>query len=149
MNVTLRPIDESNFTDAFALRLGEGQQDYVSSPIRSLAQAYVYRSQCTPFGIYDGGQMVGYVMVLYDYDIPEYDVWHLMIDAQFQHRGCGRAAMEQVLDYIAQKPFGSSPRIALTCHKDNTAALHLYESLGFAPTGRQYDEELELVRYLP
>lgn len=24
--------------------------------------------------------MVGYVMVIYDYDIPEYDIWHMMID---------------------------------------------------------------------
>lgn len=40
----------------------------------------MYYNQCTPFGIYDGDKMVGYVMVIYDYDIPEYDVWHMMID---------------------------------------------------------------------
>ena len=28
--------------------------------------------------------MVGYVMVIYDYDIPEYDIWHMMIDASKQ-----------------------------------------------------------------
>lgn len=28
--------------------------------------------------------MVGYVMVVYDYDIPEYDIWHMMIDASRQ-----------------------------------------------------------------
>ena len=41
--VTLRPIDESNFLDAFRLELAPGQEQYVSGPIRSLAQAYVYR----------------------------------------------------------------------------------------------------------
>ena len=149
MNVTLRPINEHNFLDAFHLELAPGQEAFVSSPIRSLAQAYVYRNQCTPFGIYDGDTMVGYVMVIYDYDVPEYDVWHLMIDARYQHRGFGRAAMEQVLAYIAAKPFGDSPRVAMTCHQDNTAALRLYESLGFAPTGARDEAEVELVRVLP
>lgn len=149
MNVTLHPINEHNFLDAFHLELAPGQEAFVSSPIRSLAQAYVYRNQCTPFGIYDGDTMVGYVMVIYDYDVPEYDVWHLMIDARYQHRGFGRAAMEQVLAYIAAKPFGDSPRVAMTCHQDNTAALRLYESLGFAPTGARDEAEVELVRVLP
>lgn len=149
MNVTLRPINEHNFLDAFHLELAPGQEAFVSSPIRSLAQAYVYRNQCTPFGIYDGDTMVGYVMVIYDYDVPEYDVWHLMIDARYQRRGFGRAAMEQVLAYIAAKPFGDSPRVAMTCHQDNTAALRLYESLGFAPTGTRDEAEVELVRVLP
>ena len=71
--INLRKITEDNFLDAFRLKLAKGQEDYVAHPIRSLAQAYVYRDQCQPFGIYDGDEMVGYVMVIYDYDIPEYD----------------------------------------------------------------------------
>ena len=52
--VELRAITEENFIDAFHLRLAPGQEKYVSHPIRSLAQAYVYRNQCQPFGIYAG-----------------------------------------------------------------------------------------------
>ena len=63
-DITLRKIDESNFMDAFHLELAEGQEIFVSHPIRSLAQAYVYYLQCTPFGIYAGETMVGYVMVI-------------------------------------------------------------------------------------
>ena len=62
-NIALRQIDESNFLDCFALELAAGQEKFVSSPIRSLAQAYVYRNQCTPFGVFAGGRMVGYVML--------------------------------------------------------------------------------------
>ena len=40
----LRPITEENFLDAFQLKLAPGQEQFVSHPIRSLAQAYVYRS---------------------------------------------------------------------------------------------------------
>ncbi len=145
MNITLQPITENNFLDAFHLRLAEGQERFVSHPIRSLAQAYVYYRQCTPFGIYDGDAMVGYVMVIYDYDVPEYDVWHMMIDEAQQDKGYGKAAMQKVLEYIKTKPFGTSNRIALTCNTENAPALHLYTSLGFAPTGAKYDDEIELV----
>ena len=72
--VHLKKITEDNFLDAFNLRLAKGQESYVSHPVRSLAQAYVYRDQCQPFGIYNEDKMVGYVMVVYDYDIPEYDI---------------------------------------------------------------------------
>ena len=144
MDVTLKRIDESNFIDAFNLKLGEGQEKFVSHPIRSLAQAYVYRSQCTPFGIYAGDKMVGYIMVIYDYDVPEYDLWHMMIDCSEQGKGYGRAALEKALDYIRTKPFGDSNRVALTCNRDNAAALTLYRSLGFVPTGIEDEDEIEL-----
>ena len=146
--VTLKPITEDNFIDAFNLKLASGQEQFVSHPVRSLAQAYVYRTQCQPFGIYEGEKMVGYVMVIYDYDVPEYDVWHMMIDESAQGRGFGGEALDRVLDYIRTKPFGSSDRVALTCSKENPVARKLYESRGFRPTGAEYDDEIELAMML-
>ncbi len=140
----LRAITEENFIDAFDLHLAPGQERLVSHPIRSLAQAYVYREQCQPFGIFAEGRMVGYVMVIYDYDIPEYDIWHMMIDQSMQGRGYGGEALDRVLAYIRTKPFGNSSRVALTCHKDNAAARKLYESRGFAATGAEFGDEVEL-----
>ena len=140
----LKAITEENFTDAFHLKLAPGQETLVSHPIRSLAQAYVYRDQCQPFGIYAAGKMVGDAMVIYDYDIPEYDIWHMMIDAAEQGRGYGKDALDRVIDYIRTKPFGSSNRVALTCNKQNPVARKLYESKGFSATGNEYDDEIEL-----
>lgn len=144
MAIALRPITEDNFIDAFNLKLKDGQERFVSHPIRSLAQAYVYRDRCQPFGIYSGEMMVGYVMVIYDYDVPEYDIWHMMIDGSQQGNGFGKAALELVLEYIKGKPFGDSCRVALTCNKDNPAALKLYKSFGFELTGGEDDDEVEL-----
>ena len=143
--VELRAITEDNFIDAFNLKLAPGQEDFVSHPIRRLAQAYVYRNQCQPFGIYAEEKMVGYVMVIYDYDIPEYDIWHMMIDESMQGRGYGGEALDRVLEYIRTKPFGGSDRIALTCNKNNPAARKLYESKGFSATGVEDDDEIEMV----
>ena len=145
----LRPITEDNFIDAFNLTLAPGQERYVSHPVRSLAQAYVYRDQCQPFGIYAAGKMVGYVMVIYDYDVPEYDIWHMMIDASQQGRGYGAEALDQVLRYIRTKPFGDSDRVALTCNRDNPLARKLYEGRGFAATGVEDEDEVELALTLP
>lgn len=141
----LRTITEDNFIDAFNLKLAPGQERFVSHPIRSLAQAYVYRTQCQPFGIYAEGTMVGYVMVIYDYDVPEYDIWHMMIDASMQGRGYGSDALDRVLDYIRTRPFGDCGRVALTCNRDNAAALRLYERKGFSATGVEDEDEIELV----
>lgn len=146
--IQLKPITENNFIDAFNLNLGEGQEEFVSHPIRSLAQAYVYRDQCQPFGICADEKMVGYVMVIYDYDAPEYDIWHMMIDKEEQGKGYGRQAMERVIEYIRTKPFGDSDRIALTCNKANPAALNLYKGMGFVPTGNEDGDEIEMAMTL-
>lgn len=148
--IHLRKITEENFIDAFNLKLAPEQERFVSHPIRSLAQAYVYREQCQPFGIYEGQTMVGYVMVIYDYDVPEYDIWHMMIEQTEQGKGYGKAALDRVLDYIREKPFGSSDRVTLTCNKENIRALTMYKSKGFAETGVTDGEEIELslmIRY--
>lgn len=147
--IHLRKITEENFIDAFHLKLAPGQERFVSHPIRSLAQAYVYREQCQPFGIYKDDTMVGYVMVIYDYDIPEYDIWHMMIAQSHQGRGYGKSALDCVLAYIKTKPFGASDRVTLTCNKDNIQALNLYNSRGFAETGAVDGDEIELSRMMP
>lgn len=146
--IHLERIDENNFLEAFQLKLGQGQDKYVSSPVRSLAQAYVYYHQCTPFGIYSDDTMVGYVMVIYDTELEEYNIWHMMIDNEYQHKGYGQKALEKCLDYIRTKPFGASDRVVLTCNKDNPIAMGLYHKLGFAETGNEDEDETELALML-
>jgi diamine N-acetyltransferase len=142
--VNLKPITVKNFIDAFNLRLATGQEEFVSHPIRSLAQAYVYRDQCQPFGIYAEDRMVGYVLVIYDWDNPEYNIWHMMVDEDEQGKGYGAEALDRILEYVATKPFGKSNRVTLTCNKDNIVAMSLYKSRGFRATENVYDDEIEL-----
>lgn len=142
--ITLQKVDESNFIACFDLKLGEGQDKFVSHPIRSLAQAYVYYKQCTPFAVCLGSEVVGYVMVIYDDDEAAYNIWHLMIDKAHQGKGYGRAAMELALAYIRAKPFGDSNRVLLTVSPGNRVACGLYRSLGFSETGRSDEDEIEM-----
>lgn len=141
-NLVLKKVDESNFIDCFNLKLGEGQEEFVSHPIRSLAQAYVYNNQCTPFAIYDDNIVVGYVMVIYDYDEETYNVWHMVIDEKYQGKGYGTRALELCIEYIKSKPFGNSNVVMLTCNIDNTLAINIYKKLGFIDTGHRDDDEI-------
>ena len=141
-NIKLSRIDENNFIQAFNLKLDKAQEQFVSHPIRSLAQAYVYYNQCTPFGIYSNDTIVGYVMVIYDYDEETYNIWHMMIDEKYQGKGYGSIAIKLCIDYIKSKPFGSSNDVILTCNIDNSIAIHIYEKIGFKDTGERDDNEL-------
>ena len=87
-------------------------------------------------------------MVIYDNDIPESDVWHMMIDASAQGHGYGGAALDRVIEYIRTKPFGDSNRVALTCSKNNPAAQRLYQRKGFVLTGAEDADEIELAMTL-
>ena len=68
----------------------------------------------------------------------------MMIDESMQGHGYGHEALDRVLDYIRQKPFGDSDRIALTCNRQNPIARKLYESKGFIATGNEDEDEIEL-----
>ncbi len=52
--------------------------------------------------------------------------------------------LDRLIGYIRTKPFGDSDRIALTCNKQNSAAIKLYESKGFSRTGNEDGDEMEL-----
>ncbi|MGL4911490.1 MAG: GNAT family N-acetyltransferase [Romboutsia sp.] len=142
--ITLKRVEESNFIECFNLKLKEGQEKFVSHPIRSLAQAYVYYNQCTPFAIYKDTTIVGYVMVIYDYDEETYNIWHMMIDEKYQNNGYGTDALELCLDYIKTKPFGKSNDIILTCNVENDNAIQIYKKFGFMETGECDEDEIEM-----
>ena len=55
--INLKKNTEENFIQAFSLKLAKGQDKFVSNSVRSLAQAYVYRDQCQPLGIYNDDEI--------------------------------------------------------------------------------------------
>ena len=94
-NVRLVKVDTKNLNDLIRLQPFESQYHFVADNCYSLAEAYANLSAgryAQSFGIYHDGEMVGYVMVIYDYDIPEYDVWHMMIDEK--SRGTATAQLD-------------------------------------------------------
>ena len=138
MNVTLREITMDNFTECIGLAVAEDQKDFVTTNVFSLAEAKA-DGVSNPLAVYAGEEMVGFIM--YDFEPKENRgyITRLMVDAGYQGRGHGRAAMEQVIDRLKSIP---DCREIQTSHVPaNAAAGHLYESLGFERTGEVVDGE--------
>ena len=129
----LRTVTRDNIDELLALKVSESQRSFVSTVGDSLAQAYVYSETAYPFGIYDGGQAVGFIMMAYYEAKGYYTLWKLLIDKDFQHMGYGRQALEQGIAFLKER-FGVT-EVYTGVVPENAAAKGLYGSVGFAFTG--------------
>lgn len=60
--VELKEITKDNLEDVLKLKVAENQEEFVSSNVHSLAQAWVYRNTAFPFAIYADNIIVGFIM---------------------------------------------------------------------------------------
>lgn len=139
MMVRLIDINPNNWR--LPLKVTAEQQSYVATTAGILARAYAYRKQRSrAFVVYDEDVPVG--MGLY-YDCPElesYEFSQLFVDARYQGRGYGKAAMGLVLE--AMKQDGRYDKVVLCYIQGNRAAQKLYENLGFRAIGQEEEEIL-------
>lgn len=128
MTITLQPVTRDNWHAVTKLAVAEGQENFVAPNVYSLAQA-AYVPGMLPQAMYDGATLVGFVMYTITPDDGQFWIVRVLVDKQFQHQGYGRQAMVIMIDRMRQLP--GCDAIYLDFHQDNTAARHLYESLGF------------------
>lgn len=131
--VELKKIDADNLEDVLSLAVSDDQTAFVSTVAQSLAQAWVYRDTAFPLAIYADGAPVGFVMLGYYESRDQYTLWKFLIDARYQHRGYGRAALKLAIDRLAET-FGAH-EIYTGVLLGNEVARRLYASVGFAETG--------------
>jgi len=141
--IALRPITKDNYRDALRLKVKPTQETFVAPNAVSLVQAqYEVEDHGVPYGIYADDKMVGFIMTSEPEDIAEefpktLAVWRLMIGADYQGKGYGRAAMEKLIaDAKANDRF---EQIVLSYVPDNQAAQRFYASLGFEEIGVRED----------
>lgn len=144
--ITLKPVDRSNWVACSQLSLGEDQQGFVASNLKTIAQSK-FEPHYQLRAIYQDDLPVGMLAFCHE-DDPEdlelYWIFRLMIDQRYQGQGIGRVAMKLTIEEI--RALGAK-RI-LTMHKpSNTVASALYDKLGFAPTGEVL-EDGDIVREL-
>ena len=153
--VRLEKINGKNVWDALSLSVKEDQREFVASNDVSIIEAYTTitaNGYAFPFGIYDDEQLVGFLMIGFDKDdywddAPDiancnYNLWRLMIDQRYQHKGYGRKAVELALEFIRTFPCGKADYCWLSYEPENVVAKELYASFGFAETGEKDGEEL-------
>ena len=137
--VRLRPVDRENWRAMVRLNLRPGQEHFVSPPSWSIARCYVRgygdKFDYLPMVICDADTVVGYVTLICSASsLDNYWIDDIMIDAIYQGRGYGRAAMKLVLAMIPER-YPRCRTIKLTCFRGNDNAAALYKSLGFETTG--------------
>lgn len=143
--VRLHPIDRSNWGICGKLELEEHQRPFVASNLRSLAEAY-FNPNLFPYGIYCGGQMVGFIMYGFE-DFNGYKLWYisrLMVDKHHQSKGYGRRAMQLAIERIRTE-YPETDGIAVGYVPENVWGARLYASLGFLNEGTMIGDEV-LVR---
>ena len=145
--VTLKEITSDNYEECLALQVLEDQKDFVAPNVKSLAEAWVFPTAARPFAIYNDDVMVGFLMVDIDPNLEGSNdlcyLWRFMIDAKYQGRGYGKAAMQEVINYVKSN---FNPKTFETSTAPGAdVAEKLYNSFGFFPNGKFYGNEKVLV----
>lgn len=149
MNVCLQPVTRENWQEAMALQVKQTQQSFTPAVAVSLAKIAIKPDgdhvTYLPFAIYDGENMVGFIMHAYEQGTSNmYWINGFLIDEKQQGKGYGKAALSEMVGWIT-KEFDECREIRLTVHKDNFSARSLYFRFGFRPTGEIFDEYEEVM----
>lgn len=135
----LRDVNADNWRDVIRIEPREDQRRFVASVAYYLNLCH-YGEVWRPVALYRDDKPFGFAMWGFDTEEQSYWIGGLVIDAEHQGKGYGRAAMEALLDHLAAQP--GYREAALSCDPVNTVARRLYASLGFVETGERVDDEL-------
>lgn len=138
--MTVEPLRPGERALAVGLRVHPSQERFIASNRASLDEA-ARGDHCVPLLVRAGGEPVGFAMHARDPDDGRRWIYRLMIDARFQGRGLGRAALAALLERLA-----GEPAVIVGVHPDNHPALRLYRKAGFRPTGEIIGGETILIR---
>jgi len=130
--IVLRPITRDNWEDAAGLSVHDDQVDFVMPNAWSIAESQ-FDEELKPTGIYDGGKMVGFLCYGINPRDGHFWLYRLMIDAELQQKGYGRAALNRLIDLLRRTT--NATELNVGYDPRNEVAERLYLSLGFAKTG--------------
>lgn len=142
--VNFRKITEDNFDGIIKMKRPEGE-NFVAPNAVSLAQAWLYRDDgdVFPFAVYNDDTLVGFMLLEEDAEKERLELWRIMISPEHEGKGYGTAAVELMIKYA--KESGRYKCISLLCGQKNYSAGHIYEKLGFKPTGEICHGDAEMV----
>jgi len=132
MTIELREITQENLEDLIRLAPTDAQKGFVSPIVYSIAESKVTPEEI-PLAIYEGDELVGFLMYGICPSDGKYWILRLMVDQQYQHKGVAHAAVREALRRLHTLP--SCDEVRVSYEPDNESGARLYESLGFCPTG--------------
>ncbi|HEX5689422.1 MAG TPA: GNAT family N-acetyltransferase [Roseiflexaceae bacterium] len=142
--VSLQDITASNWHDICALTVAPEQASWVAPNDFSLLQAAyglpgeLAHLRLVPLAIFADETPVGFALYNTAPERDRFFIMRVMIDWRHQHRGYGRAALQQMLALFRVHP--QAKEVAVSYQADNPAAGELYRSCGFVEVGVEGDE---------
>jgi diamine N-acetyltransferase len=132
----LEQVTRTNVRAACLLELRPGQEDLVAPVAWSLAEAYTMPDVAWPRLIYDGDQLVGFIMAAFftEHENPLFHsyLWRLNIGAEHQGKGYGRFAVQELCQEAMRR---GHRRLTVGYHAGKHGPEEFYRRLGFHPTG--------------
>lgn len=145
MDLIFKEPDKDNWEKCVDLKVPDDQKDYVAPNWYSIMQSK-FEEDCFPLCIFDGEEMIGFLMYGIDPDTKRVELSRLMIDYKFQGKGYGKNSVLKLCEWIRLK-YGNI-QFYTSIEPQNESAKNLYVNLGFFPTGEiMWDEEV-LVKQL-
>jgi diamine N-acetyltransferase len=145
----LEPVTQENVRAACKLKLRPDQENLVAPVAWSLADAYTAPDIAWPRLIYDGDQLVGFIMAAFDPGNPaelyHSYLWRLNIGAEHQGCGYGRFAVEGLCQEAMRR---GQHRLTVSYHLHENGPQGFYARLGFRPTGERNQGEVVAERIL-
>lgn len=139
--VSFRRITEENFDAIIKMQRPDGE-GYVASNAYSLAQAWLYRdaNDVYPFAIYDDEEPVGFMLLDEDLEERSLVIWRIMFPVEHQNKGLGTLAIQKIVQMA--KESGKYDFMIIDYVPENKIAGHVYEKVGFKPTGEVSNGEI-------
>jgi diamine N-acetyltransferase len=139
----LAEVTEENFEAAVAIDVRADQQDLVAPVVKSLAEAWLHYESAWPRVIYDGDELVGFVMAFVEVEWPGSDdirsgLWRLNIAGAKQGLGYGRFAVKAVCEELRSR---GAKQAYVTFERRAGGPQRFYEKLGFRLTGEIVEGE--------
>ena len=144
MEWEIRKVTELNKKDLLVLRVSEDQRHFIETVEECLADAEQWK-EFRPVGLYVDGIAVGFAMYGYLGDGKGGgNLWidRMLIDEKYQGNGFGSRFVVLLMQRVLSE-YGDQP-IFLSVYPENTAAIHLYEKLGFVLLD-EYDSQGEQI----
>ena len=130
--VTLHPVDQSNWRAIANLKVFETQREFVAKLCSYLALC-CYGQDWQPLAVCMGDQVIGFMMWSTDPADGSFWLGGILIDRGMQRHGYGRQAVRAAIAMLSGR--NGYRDFALSYQPANLAARSLYNQLGFVESG--------------
>ncbi|MHB8066198.1 MAG: GNAT family N-acetyltransferase [Ruminiclostridium sp.] len=130
MNIKLKDVNKSNWTQCINIEPSVSQRHFIGSPVSYFIAQSKYEKWMKPIAIYNNNEVVGFLQYGFNKELDSFWIIGLVIDEKYQRNGYGKQALLKLLHLIKEKRMD---RPVYAGHKpDNYVMENILKSIGFS-----------------